>query len=142
MIALAPKANIWSKHVNAKVIDAVGDHATCITPVGSRITCNPAPQNTDEDWLVLLRNDAAAALEAAGFSQEGSPQFYTGNDVGGFRSWRCGNINIVTTHSSAFFDLFMTATALAKRFNLLKKADRIALFQAVLYGVDASNLET
>ena len=31
-------------------------------------------------------------------------------------------------------DRFMVATRLAKRFNLQAKADRVALFQAVLYG--------
>lgn len=35
-----------------------------------------------------------------------------------------------------------SATALAKRFSLLNKADRIALFKAVLYGVSADNLAT
>lgn len=110
-------------------------------PVGSRVTCNPAPTDTDEDWLVLTPRDAAESLIDAGFTQDGSPQFYTGNDNGGFRSWRRGGLNIVTTQDAVFFDRFQTATALAKRFNLLVKADRIALFQAVLYGVAARNLQ-
>ena len=33
---------------------------------------------------------------------------------------------------------FLVATTLAKRFRLTDKADRIALFQAVLYGADVS----
>ena len=81
-------------------------------------------------------------MQQDGFTQDGSPEFYTGNDNGGFRSFRKGDMNIITTESMEFFDRFMTATALAKRFNLLEKADRIALFQAVLYGVDADALET
>lgn len=110
-------------------------------PVGSRVTCSPPPTDTDEDWLVLTPRDAAESLIDAGFTQDGSPQFYTGNDNGGFRSWRRGDLNIVTTQDAVFFDRFQTATALAKRFNLLVKADRIALFQAVLYGVAAHNLQ-
>jgi hypothetical protein len=103
--------------------------------VGSRVTCSPPPVDTDEDWLLLVRGDPAPSLHTLGFTQDGSPEFYTGSDAGGFRSWRKGDLNLVTTPDPHFFDLFVTATALAKRFNLLVKADRIALFQAVLYGV-------
>lgn len=110
--------------------------------VGSRVTCSPPPTGTDEDWLVCTFGDPAPALAAAGFSQDGSPEFYTGSDAGGFRSWRRGELNVITTPDRRFFELFMTATALAKRFNLLDKGDRIALFQAVLYGVRVDNLES
>lgn len=114
-----------------------------VEPVGSRVTCSPAPVDTDEDYLCLVPDEdgASAHLEAMGFTQDGMPEFYTGNDAGGFRSFRRGDVNVVTTNSQGFFNQFMTATELAKRFNLLEKADRIALFQAVLYGVDAYNLE-
>lgn len=118
----------------------LGKQLTDLQPIGSRVTCNPAPTDTDEDWLVLVKGDHAPVLKAAGFTQDGSPQFYTGNDAGGFRSWRRGILNVVTTEDIVFFDLFMTATHLAKRFNLLDKNDRIALFQAVLYGVRINNL--
>ena len=110
-------------------------------PVGSRVTCDPPPTNTDEDWLCLMAGDPTERMGAAGFKQDGSPEFYTGNDNGGFRSWRKGDLNIVTTESQEFFDRFETATHLAKRFNLLIKSDRIALFQAVLYGVHWHNVE-
>ena len=109
--------------------------------VGSRVTCSPAPVDTDRDWLVLIKPGAEKLLPENGFSQDGSPQFYTGNDNGGFRSWRKGELNVITTPDNEFFQRFITATALAKRFNLLNKQDRIALFQAVLYGVHYSNLE-
>lgn len=122
-----------------------GVRIQCLEPIGSRVTCDPAPAGTDEDWLLLIGtgrdHDAAAALRAAGFEQDGNPQFYTGSDAGSFRSWRLGDLNVVTTPDTDFFDRFMTATHLAKRFNLIDKADRIALFQAVLYGVRAERLE-
>ena len=113
-----------------------------IAPVGSRVTCDPPPEDTDEDYLILSNSPAetGASLEKNGFKQDGSPEFYTGNDNGGFRSYRRGNLNVIVTGSTEFFELFMTATALAKRFNLLAKDDRIALFQAILYGVHAHNL--
>lgn len=122
------------------VVDALGPSIVAAAPVGSRVTCDPAPVDTDEDWLVQVAGNPEQAMLAAGFTQDGSPQFYTGNDAGGFRSWRLGDLNVVTTEDRCFYELFLTATALAKRFNLLDKADRIALFQAVLYGVHVDNL--
>lgn len=122
----------------AKALEGV---LTSAEPVGSRVTCDPAPTDTDEDWLVLVREVPIERLQEAGFGQEGSPEFYTGNDAGGFRSWRKGEINLITTQSEEFYRLFLTATYLAKRFNLLRKQDRIALFQAILYGVEVHNLE-
>ena len=123
------------------IVEALTDALVNAEPVGSRGTCDPAPTDTDEDWLGLVREVPVEKLQEAGFSQEGSPEFYTGNDAGGFRSWRKGEINLITTQSYEFFRLFLTATYLAKRFNLLRKQDRIALFQAVLYGVEVHNLE-
>ena len=114
-----------------------------VEPVGSRVTCNPAPEDTDEDFLCHVPNSIidGELLSSMGFTQDGSPEFYTGNDNGGFRSYRRGDTNVIITESMKFFELFMTATTLAKQFNLLKKVDRIALFQGVLYGVKQHNLE-
>lgn len=122
-----------------EIVEIAG--ARWAAPVGSRVTCDPPPQDTDEDWLCLVRDDPAQRMIGAGFTQDGLPEFYTGNDNGGFRSWRRGDINIVITQDEAFARKFLAATELARRFNLLAKADRIALFQAVLYGVGAENLQ-
>jgi hypothetical protein len=108
---------------------------------GSRYICTPPVLDTDEDFIVLMRKKDAAMLSDMGFKQDGSPEFYTGNDNGGFRSYRRGSENLIVTSDHEFFDKFVCATELAKRFNLTSKADRIALFQAVLYGVKADNLE-
>ena len=113
-----------------------------VIPVGSRVTCDPPPSDTDEDFLVFDQDGSAIEhLEAHGFQSEGNPEFYTGNDNGEFRSLRRGDTNVIVTPDREFFERFRTATELAKRFNLLEKSDRIALFQAVLYGVNATNLE-
>ena len=125
----------------ASLLEGLGTLAIAIEPVGSRITCSPPPADTDEDWLLLVRSDPSTRFAALGFGQDGSPEFYTGNDEGGFRSWRQGDLNVVTTQDPEFFERFLLATHLAKRFNLLVKADRIALFQAVLYGVRLEHLE-
>lgn len=126
-----------------EIAAALGAILVDIRPVGSRVTCDPPPADTDEDWLVLIRRDPTEALKAAGFRMDGRTKFYTGKDAGSFRSWRKpgSDINIITTPYSAFYELFETATLLAKRFNLLDKGDRIALFQAVLYDVRWDNLE-
>lgn len=118
-------------------------HVLDWSPTGSRVICDPPPTDTDEDWVCFQpQYDAAiAALEEDGFKSEGSPKFYTGNNRGSFRSLRKGNVNLILTDQREFFDLFVSATELAKRFNLREKADRIALFQVVLYGVEAHNLE-
>lgn len=123
------------------ITEALGTVLRDVQPVGSRITCDPAPVDTDEDWLVLVTDVPEERMKQMGFGQDGSPEFYTGNDAGGFRSWRKGDLNVITTQSDEFFQLFLTATYLAKRFNLQRKEDRIALFQAVLYGVKIQNLE-
>lgn len=118
-------------------------HVLTWSSTGSRAICDPPPFDTDEDWVCFAPDyeDSIAALEAQGFKSEGNPEFYTGNNRGNFRSLRRGVVNLILTDQQEFFDLFVSATELARRFNLQEKADRIALFQVVLYGVEAHNLQ-
>lgn len=51
-----------------------------------------------------------------------------------FQSFRCDDVNLIVTVDSEFYNRFVAATSVAMRLNLLEKSDRIALFQAVLYG--------
>lgn len=140
-----------NKELIKEIENALRQNLIMIEPVGSRITCNPAPENTDQDWLILVDSSEAGKygkdwkfdenrlLEiddqicSIGYECEGSVELYTGDARGSFRSWRKGDVNLIVTHEHAFFDRFITATHLAHRFNLLKKSDRISLFQAVLY---------
>jgi hypothetical protein len=117
--------------------DFLGRGVKRITPVGSRETCNPAPEDTDEDWLILvhegrLRN-VTARLEEAGYTVDGHDRYDT-TETSGFVSWRSGEVNVIVTEDPEFHDRFVAATSIAKRLNLLSKSDRVALFQAVLYG--------
>ena len=102
-----------------------------VSPVGSRETCDPKPTDTDDDRLVLVRDlqTFVGSLTQAGFTVGGS--FICEQD---FASLRRDKINIIATEKEEFYRRFMAATRVAKRFNFLKKADRITLFQAVLYG--------
>lgn len=112
-----------------------------IIKVGSRVTCNPAPTDTDQDFLVLVDDskwiEFCDAIKNDGFELGGSfisDEINYVPDEKRFNSFTRGVDNLICTRSVVFFDKFMTATALAKRFNLLNKYDRIALFQGVLYG--------
>lgn len=127
-----------------KIIAALKKNLSVINydPVGSRVTCNPAPTDTDEDLLVYVHNIDAfhGSLVPLGFQQDGNPELYEGIDEEDFRSFRCGNINIIATSQGQFYERFMVATNLAKRFNLLDKSDRIALFRGVLYGAPTKDI--
>jgi hypothetical protein len=119
----------------------IGSFHKQITAVGSRVTCNPAPTETDQDWLVFVtENDYdqfAAHLLSTGWEVGGSliptdANYLAPNQR--FNSFTKGEDNIIATASREFHWRFLAASAVAKRLNLLVKDDRIALFQAVLYG--------
>jgi hypothetical protein len=109
-------------------------------PVGSRVTCDPAPTDTDRDWLVLVDSNEGLFELATNLQKDGwsMPEPYipleggTGDETV-FMSCRKAEDNLILTDSPGFFKKFMAASSVAKRLNLLDKADRIALFQAVLY---------
>lgn len=107
--------------------------------VGSRITCNPPPLDTDQDVLVLVNHNDVVCRKmlAAGFTKEGSNPTDLGGSVDKesvFHSYRKGDMNYIVTGDRDFYERFSTATELARKYNLMAKADRIQLFQAVLYG--------
>lgn len=113
--------------------------AKSITAVGSRVTCNPAPTDTDRDWLVLV--DVASAnglwcwLSENGWEIGGSLPDDENNTPSDqrFVSFTKGVENVIVTMSELFHRRFIAATDVAKLLNLLDKAHRIALFQAVIY---------
>ena len=120
---------------------AIGSLHTSITPVGSRITCDPAPADTDQDWLVFVPPEAfrefvegliASDWEPAGSLRMEDDRGWTPGAA--FNSFRLGIENLIVTCHEDFHKRFLAASSVAKRLNLLEKADRIALFQAVLYG--------
>lgn len=107
--------------------------------VGSRITCKPPVLDSDSDWLVVV-TDWQAFVDAAaseGFEISGSvpaDELKRPDARQKFWSLRRGMLNLIVTDSPTFARQFVAATSVAKRLNLLDKTDRIALFQAVLYG--------
>jgi hypothetical protein len=105
--------------------------------VGSRVTCDPPVMDTDRDVLCLVK-DRKEFLDAAtreGFVMAGSvPADELELHQSLFTSLKRGEDNLIVTDTAWFASRFMAATRLAKRFNLQAKAERVALFQAVLYG--------
>jgi len=107
--------------------------------VGSRITCNPAPVGTDQDVLLLVPttkfDEVYVWATGIGFKLDGSEieDYLQIAPTDTFQSLSDGEYNIIVTEDEGFFRKFMAATGVAKKLNLLDKADRVLLFQAVLY---------
>jgi len=123
------------------LIEALRPHLLLCAPTGSRVICDPPPTDTDEDWLVLCDPHQKCHFEdhlaTLGFVRDGSPIKPADNGKYAdkwFASYKFAETNIIAAETHEFFDRFMAATHVAKRLNLLHKPDRIALFQAVLYG--------
>jgi hypothetical protein len=127
-----PTADIMSEY------EVEGGPIWGVVAVGSRATCDPPPSDTDEDYLckaesLKLFKDRA---EADGFEYGGSDlldEHLDGIEMR-FISLRRGHVNLIVTDDDEFYRRFLAASSVAKRFNLLRKDDRVALFQAVLYG--------
>ena len=122
------------------MIEKLKEHCVYFIPCGSRITCNPPPQDTDRDHIVLVKDGQwdgfVNQLFADGWIQGGSSipnELNTLLPSEIFNSFTLGIENIIATQSPEFFRRFLAATSVSKRLNLLNKEDRIALFQAVLY---------
>lgn len=110
-----------------------------VEPCGSRVTCSPPPSDTDQDYLVIVPDNEATVgkvvnnLSGLGFVWEGNDHYQNAmaND---FMSWRKDDTNFIVTSNDAFATRHRAATHVCTRLNLMSKQDRIALFQAVLYG--------
>ena len=123
-----------------KEVVSFREYVLDLRPVGSRVTCNPTPENTDADYLILLSPKSSfffQKLEEEGYIQDGSVIQDVVNKIppeDRFYSFSKKPINIIATKSPKFFFRFMAATHVATQLNLLDKEQRIMLFQAVLYG--------
>ena len=120
--------------------------------VGSRAICDPAPTDSDDDYLVLADSYAATslALNGSGFDLHDEVdqrwEFEECDPGDGsasyFSSWLRGNVHILLTSDPGFYRKFLVGTAFAKRLNLLAKPERIEAMRAVLTGYwDLSALE-
>jgi hypothetical protein len=109
--------------------------------VGSRITCNPAPTDTDEDVL-LLTDDLETLIGdciEVGFTRDGDTK---ASYPVGFVSLRNGSMNFIVTDDEEFYKKFMLATHVCKSLNLMEKQNRITVFQAIVYGNEYGGFAT
>ena len=109
-----------------------------IYQTGSSVICNPPVNDTDIDYVICSRDKDPTKLvefvQSVGFKNSLADQAEYGLDEEGFYCLRRGSINLIVTGEYYFYEKFVVATKLAKKLNLLKKEQRIALFQYVLYG--------
>lgn len=108
-----------------------------VSMCGSRITCDPPPTDTDEDWLVFVRGDKDLShlvdfLHSQEWEWEGSEHYQS--VAGNFMSWRKGDANLIVTKNEGFWKLHRIATEVCKHHNVMEKTRRIRIFQAILYG--------
>jgi hypothetical protein len=81
-----------------------------------------------------------AGLKALGFEYSADPEkmakYEAMNETArwSFTSLWFGDVNYIVTDSQFFFERFLTATHVCKALNLLNKADRIMVFEAVRGG--------
>jgi hypothetical protein len=115
-----------------------------VTQCGSRVTCCPAPTESDFDYLVVVpyvgslrqqRITMDLSVILADYSLDGGDH-YQNLVANTFCSWRSRNgmINLIVTSNQEFAAKHKLATAVCKRLNLMDKKHRILLFQAILYG--------
>lgn len=110
-----------------------------VVPVGSRVTCNPPPTDTDEDYLILTKDREATinGLMSIGFEYSADPEKVAEyeemnkSSQNSFVSLWFGDMNYIITDSAFFFERFLTATHICKTLNLLRKEDRILVFAGV-----------
>ena len=107
--------------------------------VGSRVTCDPPPTDTDRDILCFVENRErfVDSVKADEFVLCG----YVSNERSAiespkFTSLRRGEDNLIVSDDRDFVDKFLLATAIAKKKNIKEKEDRVTLFQWILYGND------
>jgi len=110
-----------------------------VTACGSRVTCNPAPIDTDADFLVVVdshRNlsELVGYLDEQKWHWEGATEHYQDLARDTFMSWRKSNENLIVTTNTDFAQKHKIATRICTRLNLMNKQDRIMVFQSVLYG--------
>ena len=128
------------EQVFADLIAIVG--ANSCFQVGSQVTCNPPPPQPPSDNDILLL-DTSFVLTYSYFDEKKGwkcaaeyihnkekPPKHLNQD---FISFKRGSINVIVANSEDFFNRFLYATSIAMGLNLLEKADRIELFQSVLY---------
>ena len=99
--------------------------------VGSTATCNPAPTDTDEDWLCFCEDLDEIKYKLGDLGWKNEETKYA--KLPDFISFRKRDKNLIVTSEKWFYNNFILASLVAKKLNLLKKEDRLDLFHAIIY---------
>ncbi len=98
---------------------------------GSRATCSPPPEGTDNDIFLHVRDvdSACVVLIRSGWDLPDEQCAYEGQ-YKDFATLRRGEDNILLFSNEYEFGAVWGATCLAKTINIQDKAERYALFEA------------
>lgn len=125
---------MFKEKTSALLSELGEDYENFIT--GSRYICEPPVMNTDLDVVFLVDENREKAYDILRKHKVHKVDFsedeYDGIDEN-FSAFRLHDLNIIICRSYKFYERFKIATEIAKSFNLLKKEDRIVLFQAIIY---------
>jgi hypothetical protein len=120
--------------------DKIMDEIPCedAQETGSWVICNPPVTDTDEDWIFDCSEngqmkESEKVLKKHGFWIADMAEDEYDDIRENFTPFRLGHLNFILCNNRKFFRKFVFATALAQEMNLLKKKDRILLFQGILY---------
>ena len=95
---------------------------------GSREMCNPAPTNTDVDFVVLDLNgdnNFVMGCKRIGFKNCGENEYEDDE----FCAIRKGDVNLIIVESPYWFSQWQKATVKTKSLNILDKKLRVAAFE-------------
>lgn len=123
-----------------KATEVIGWFAT-----GSRVVCDPAPQDTDEDFVLFTSNlkGARAQLEKLGYtySSKDVEKYKDGNTdafamYNKFDAFRHPDNahNLIVVSNALDFKKWKVATLVAATLNITDKAKRVTLFRAIRSG--------
>ena len=100
--------------------------------VGSRTIYGAARDDSDYDLLVISKDPIPHLFDKMGFEIDAREHYEPSK--GGFNSWRRNELNVILTYSRHFGSAFRNANALCVCLGLTSRDDRVAVFQAILYG--------
>lgn len=105
---------------------------------GSRFICDSVPDESDWDYVLQVPNLNSEVAGLIGYLAERDFVIESGEhyQVGAstFISMRKDNINFLISKDKEWCKKHRIATRLCKKLKLNGKADRVAVFQALLYG--------
>lgn len=106
-----------------------------IYQTGSSVICDPPVLDTDIDYIVYTNEETKLArfLLCEGFTQSCPEEEDYDMESEGFSCYRRGNLNLIVTTSSSWYNKWVLATRVAKALNLRNKSDRVMLFKSFLY---------